>query len=201
MGILFNGNFDYMDTPQVAQVFKQANTSGSYAVVANGGRWGGRYLNMPLIGTGIGCACPQYGNLATVGCSIAMKIVSFLAGSNIIIFRDETAATNQFDLRLDTLNRFYFTRSTGAVTILGPSVQQFRANTWYMIEILGTVNNAAGSLELRIDGEVILTGTGLNTRSSANSWSNVVFARCPPTSHNLNIGDFLVWDTIGRAHV
>jgi hypothetical protein len=52
---------------------------------------------------------------------------------------------------------------------------QLSSGVWYWIEIYARTHNTLGEYELRIDGDVEISGTGLNTRDGSNNYSNRVF--------------------------
>ena len=87
--------------------------------------------------------------------------------TDIFAFMDST--TIQCGLSINTAGKLIFWRGTNA-TILATGTTALLANNWYFIEILATIHNSAGVVQVRLNAVDEIPNTGsLNTRNSANN--------------------------------
>jgi hypothetical protein len=104
--------------------------------------------------------------------------------------------------------RFVFNTSTAGIdvyrgtTLIASSVNNtYTLNAWNFLEFFVTIDNAAGAVTIRSNGQVVLAATGLDTQVSPNAnfegmWFNGARA---PTGTNLDIDDFYIADTTTGA--
>jgi hypothetical protein len=83
-----------------------------------------------------------------------------------IIVKAIDNATQQVDLRMDSGGHLFVTRNG---TTLGTSGTVVSNNTEHYIEFKFKVDPTTGTYDVQLDGVNVLTGTGANTRNSANS--------------------------------
>lgn len=57
-------------------------------------------------------------------------------------------------------------------TVIGSAGLQLSTGTWYFIELKQTIDNAAGSVQLRVNGTAVVTATGVDTQSTSNASFN-----------------------------
>lgn len=81
------------------------------------------------------------------------------------------SATLQVDLRIDTSGHFVVTRNG---TTLGTSTTAITAAAFHYVELKVKIDPTVGTYDVQLDGVNILTGTGANTRNSANSTADRV---------------------------
>lgn len=98
----------------------------------------------------------------------AFKFAGPTATDCYIEFRDVN--TVQCFVNLNRDGTFSIKRGS---TVLGTSVGALSANVWYFIEFRAKIDNSAGSAELVVNGVSWINLTGINTRSTANNYSNV----------------------------
>lgn len=110
-------------------------------------------------------------NHATYGVATAWKFDGspLLVGPRAIIGLLD-GQTEQVSLQFNQLGSVSVLRGA---TVLGTSANGvIIANTQHHIQFQATINNATGSFEARVDGVTVLTGTGQNTRTTANNQAN-----------------------------
>jgi hypothetical protein len=129
--------------------------------------------------TGTAMYVPRYGyfdakfvDKQTVTVGFGFKTSVWSTNNMIVLFRDEGA----FQVVLETvtggeLRVLRNTTTLGTTAGLGAVV-----NTWYYIELQATIDNAAGSFELRVGGVNVLSASGVDTQESGNATlNNVLF--------------------------
>lgn len=80
------------------------------------------------------------------------------------------ANNTQCSLRIDNTGVITLVRGTAGTTIATSGTPAIAWNAWYFIQLRVTIG-AAGSYELRINGQTIFSGTG-NTQNTANNYAN-----------------------------
>jgi hypothetical protein len=85
-------------------------------------------------------------------------------------------------------------------TVLATGTTVLALNTWYYLELKGTIDDTTGSYAVRIDGvaEAALTATGVDTRNggATGQWDRV---RLGCLATNTYVDDLYVCDTSGAA--
>ena len=107
----------------------------------------------------------------TVGA--AFKFGTSFSVGNIIVLRDVT--TVQLAIRVNATGTLSLMRGSTAIATSTPTVF---VNTWYYIELQGTVDPTSGYAEIRVNGRTWSTFSG-NTRNTANSYSNSLMVSIP----------------------
>lgn len=96
----------------------------------------------------------------------AMKVENpTVAFKNLIVFTQSGA--KQFHLSLTNSMGLRLYRGTS--TLIEECTTKIRTNTWYYIELKVTVHNTLGSYELRINGEVVMSATNVDTQDTATA--------------------------------
>jgi hypothetical protein len=110
-------------------------------------------------------------NYTTLICGFAFRPA--IAGTNrIFAFRD--AGTDQVGISINGAGRLQIYRGTTS-TVLATGTTVLALNTWYYIEIKVTFSNAAGVVELKLDGASEIASTGsLDTTNTANAYANQI---------------------------
>lgn len=165
----FMDGFDhYNNATNIARKWDAGSTLfGSVA-----GRFGGNAITQTNNGTG---ATVTLTSQATRTVGLAWQTNSLSNAITIVILQD--SGTNQVDLRMTTAGQLQVTRN-GTVLGISASGSPLAVNTWYYIEFQATIDPTVGAYTVRVTmGGVTTTwisGTGQNTRNTANSSSNQV---------------------------
>jgi hypothetical protein len=187
--------FDGFDDYSIAQISRYWNSG-----IACGGSFGALPSNGTLIispGNGRnGTASLRYTGSNTLNPLLALssqptrtvgfawKGTQFNEGNNaytesLVIFWDTSLA--QVAVLVDNIGRLSVYRmgnsgnpAGGATLLLGPSSQTLTTNTYFFIEFSATIHPTAGAATLKVNGTTWLTGSALNTRTTANSSANGV---------------------------
>jgi hypothetical protein len=163
MALAFNfiDGFDYLTAANLGLKWDGA----AFSISAGTGVYGkGKSL---VLNTGGSLPKTLATNVVTGGVGFHAFVASLGA---FTLFQFKDAGTIQVDLRMDATGAFFFTRNGTAIG----STSTFRAvtNSWYWFELNVTIDPTVGAAALSINGNSVLTGTGLNTRNSANSFYN-----------------------------
>lgn len=141
------------------------NLPGGVSITSPGRFGSGNYLNTATgdNARGFDFLLPAAAATVIAGCAYN-AFGSGQVNQNIIQFAD--GVTDQLDVRMDG-NGFLTVTRNG--TLLATSTLRLLYNLWYYIELKATIDPAAGAYELRVNGQTILTASGVNTRASATS--------------------------------
>lgn len=167
---------DYSSITQKYDVLTYTN------LVTSGGRTGPQCLQ--LVGqtfynfSGIGYVLKRIGVNRTNGIlGFALKVAQWQNGFfTLAAFLDSTfngsswADTQQCALQYNgATGNFQFVQ--GSTVLAATSAPIFLAadGNWHYIEVRAVIDPASGLMELRVDGVVVLTVSGVNTRTSSNS--------------------------------
>lgn len=117
---------------------------------------------------------------------------------DILRFRD--SGTDQCGIGTNINGQLIFWRGTNA-TVLGVGPSIMLTSAWYMIEIKVSIDNAAGSVEVRVDGATEISLSGIDTQTTANASTNeteLVMEFTAATGGG-TFDDFYMEDTTGPA--
>lgn len=104
------------------------------------------------------------GTPATVGIGVRFKSVA--SGTHMGLY---DAATEQIHVQTDVLGRVQVLRGA---TILGQSaIGTIIFGLWYYMTLDATIDGAAGSAVVAVDGVVVVNVAGVNTKQSANAYA------------------------------
>lgn len=198
-GIFQNGvwsmGFD-MD-PVISQIFG-LNTAGSMQNSVTPFGFGYSYNtgsgNNPGISLGT--------NLATLIMGIRFFWPSLPSTTSIIFnWFDTTANASQVTLRVTAAGALQFYLGSGTGTPIGSASATgiVRPNTWTYLETTVTISATVGVVECRINGNAtaVISATGQNTKSTANTFLNAVFLPSPPAASNYD--DWYMLDTTASS--
>lgn len=79
-------------------------------------------------------------------------------------------SSKQVELVVNETGHLYVTRN--GTTILGPTASPLSVDTWYYIEMAVTISDTVGTVEVRVNGSSVLSGSGLDTKNTANASVN-----------------------------
>jgi len=189
-GIFYNGiwtlGFDFLPTgtPAAGGVF--TSVSGSSNVGSSFARFAGQGIQ-----TGGGGSTCYLGrtlgvNLASMYVGFAFKTASLPAAGNFSIicsFYDTTGSQGQITLAYNSQGQMGFYTGNGSIAggagnlalVSGTSLSPtgtIIVNSYCFLEIFVTIDPSAGVLKLNVNNTSLLSFTGLNTRYTANSWTN-----------------------------
>lgn len=112
--------------------------------------------------------------------------------------------TKQCGVGVDATGKAFIWRVSTSTVIATTASQVIFNGVTHHIQFQATVNNTTGAYELRVDGTNVLSGTGANTRNSANNQANGYALM------NLGVGSFAtsatdfddlyVWDGSGSIN-
>lgn len=114
-------------------------------------------------------------------------------------FNDNANAT-QFGFYVMTTGQLRFYRGSTA-NILGTTDDALVSNAWQSIEVKGLIDDAAGEIEVRVDGISWLTIAAADTKGTANTTVAQISYYVAQTDFagggNIHLKDFVWWDTSG----
>lgn len=173
MALLFIDGFDHYATADLSKKgWTLIATTGVMTVNASAGRRGGGGLQYSTtLSVEYDHALPAA--LATVIVGFAFKWSSGLSVPVMNLY-DSIASTRQLTLGLNSSGMLTVRRGATSGTLLGTSTLALTSGTFYYIELKATIHPSAGTVEVRVNGDVWLSLTGQNTRASANSWVNSI---------------------------
>jgi len=154
----------------------------------NGGRWGNKALNVSAY---VNMWLPSA--YSTVIWGFAWKAVS---SSDPMYISLQDTTTVQCVLRF-TGGIPYFQRGS---TTIATGTQVITTSAWNYYEIKLTVHPSAGSFEVRVNGVVQMSGSGVNTRVTANNQVNQYGFSHYGGGGNHNFCDMYLCDTSGSAN-
>jgi len=147
---------------------------------------------------GKGSALNNYNQTKTLGANYATGMVAFhyytgttVSAATILTFLD--AAVDQVDLRYNAGGQLYFTRN--GTTIGSMTSFALVPNQWYWMEIQVTISSSSGVANLYVNGVSYLSGSSLNTQTSANAYFGQINVRAQ-INGTQNIDNFHFWDTV-----
>lgn len=144
---------------------------GAFLTISANGRRGTRSLSLASSTSTASSAAKAFGGnktTATIGFSFKARTVSADAGAELAALIDGTST--QLCLHRATSGVLSIYRGNTAGTLLESTGAILSANTEYYIELLATISNT-GSYEVRVDGVTVLSGTGVDTSSTANQYT------------------------------
>lgn len=131
------------------------------------GRFGGQYVVMggsQTISTMLGTNQPTW----TVGA--AVRVRGGWSYDTQVIELIDVGNDVQVSVAVLTSGLLQIRRQNG--TQLAISTRRVTANTWNYFEFKATIDNTAGAVELRVNGEVWCSASGVDTQQTANAWAN-----------------------------
>ena len=131
-------------------------------------------------------------NKQTLVCGVAVKL-STTKDWNLFEFRD--GSTVQLGLYTDGSNQILVKRGTTLISSTGYALP---TNTWVYLEFKATIHNSTGSYEIRINGVLIDSQSGIDTQQTGNAYStSVMFIFGGIGSSNHWLDDIYIFDDSG----
>lgn len=126
---------------------------------------------------------PYFGVVAGYACYVP----AFTNQTSVIGFYDATGVL-QCDVRTTAVGTLYCTRNS--TTISGISTLALPINSWCYVEFKALLSATAGTCEVRVNGGVVLTASGVNNAATVNGCAQVAFTTWSSGYHT----DFYVVD-------
>ena len=172
--------------------------SGS-SIAAGTGRIAGRALTSTF-GVAWTLTGPSFGNKATIGVGFA-HIRSSLPGSALTIFSlyDTANTTEQCGVRINTDGTLSACRGNQAAVLGTTAAPIIGDGAWHYIEVMTTIHDSTGSMEIRVDGVQVLNVTGVDTKQgTAAQADRVRFYGTANTSDRYD--DLYILDNAGSVN-
>ena len=118
--------------------------------------------------------------------------VSGVGDWELVDLRD--GATVQLRIECDSSNQILIKRGSTIISYTGYVVP---TNTWVYLEFKATIDNSAGSYELRINGITKDSQSGIDTSNSGNAWANVVHFYMRDPGQSSMVDDIYIFDDQG----
>lgn len=143
---------------------------------------------------------------ATIGIGVRLWL-SHLPSSNDIdvipIAYTDSGNTCHVALKVSATGTIQAWRGSADGTLLGESAQVIVANAWQHIEAKVFVNDATGTVTVRVDNVPVLTLTGKDTKNSAvatiDNWVASVNTQ-GVAGPSMYVKDLVIWDTTGSIN-
>lgn len=196
MSLEFMDGFDhYSNSTSMAR--KWDTGSSSFAFPA--GRFGGLASNQDN-----SSATKTLTSVATRVVGFALFPFTSLAAATILSFLD--SGTVQVDLRLAATGTLQVTRN--GTVLATSSAGVVSAGVWQYIEFKAKIDPTTGTYEVRVGGVTVLSGSGANTRNTANSTTNQFKIATPSLTqlyfddlYALNISGLVNSDFLGECRI
>lgn len=104
-------------------------------------------------------------NSATAVAGVAFRFESASTNQAILTFSDGDNASRQMRVYLNSNDTLSVQRDQ---TTLATTTQVLKPDTWYFIELKVTIDNSAGSYELRVNGQNVLSASGVDTDNTGS---------------------------------
>lgn len=201
MAIQFMTGFDYFDATQTTRPWFGA-VGGSSLTPGRFGGLGWKFNNESAF---LSTLIP---NASTVVLGVALSAWTGDATNPIIVLEDATTSRTspitQIDIRLTSDGAFQATRNGVVLGTTPAFIFTFSDGTttsWNYLEVKTFVNHSTGSIILRLNGQVFLNISSVNTQQSGNNYINMVRFQPFATSGNYHIllDDIYILDDTGSA--
>lgn len=137
---------------------------------------------------------PQFSNIATAYMGGAYNVAS-LTSHGICGFRE--GSNDQITVTRESDGSLAIRRGGVAGTILAQSAANVisTAGIWYHIQLSATIHGSAGAAEVRVNGNTVVSVSGVNTSASGNNFINKIFWERPAGINTATVDDVWVSDT------
>jgi hypothetical protein len=164
---------------------RHADSFGYYATADGAKKWnifsGNVTVGAPYARTGsMGCRLALGGTIAKYFDSQATWVVGAAAyptsaAALAISISLLDGGTAQLTLTTNASSGFTLYRGTASGTVLGSTSGPVLSNgVWAYIELKATINNTTGAYEVRVNGDSVLSASGVDTQNSANATADQV---------------------------
>ena len=187
MALLFCDSFDHLSVDLLTTKWSSLNLTGG--IYTDTGRFGSC---LKIENTFTRMLTKSLGaNYTTLICGFAFKFT--VPGSGVFWSLLDNGST-QVDLRLTASGQLELTRNG---TVLATSTRVLEAQAWYHIQVKVTIDNTAGSVEVKVNNEVWATASGVDTQNTSNAYANQVRLQNSDNHDPDYFDDFWICDTSG----
>lgn len=138
------------------------------------------------------------GSAGFAGLIAGYRVYSGFTGNNQLIAFYDALGNAMCDVRVTATGLLYFTRNGTQIGVFSSAI--FTLNAWNYIEFKALFSASSGTCEVRVNGAVIMTATGLNNEGSTNGGASVVFSYPTGGTNQAYLKDFYVVDTVSGAN-
>ncbi|TPI86370.1 hypothetical protein [Mesorhizobium sp. B2-8-9] len=140
-------------------------------------------------------------NYSTLIAAVRFQTNSVAASAvqDILVFYD--GASIQCGISINAVGKLIFWRGTNA-TVIATGTTTLSPNSWYFLEAKVTFHNTTGAYEIRLGGTSEMSGSGANTRNTANNQASGIrwISNAATTTMTMfDIDDIYIEDTSGSA--
>lgn len=201
MSLLFVDGFDHYAVADLLKKWTTKEGSTSTLAIDVGRRNGGALSSGIGSSVGVTKTLPAAKNTLIVG--VAYKLTAQNgtgANRGILQFRD--SSTVHLTVRINVDLTLSVLKGTDIGTVLGVSSETLDVGSFNYIEFKATIDDVAGSFELRINGINVLSASGIDTRTTGgNASANVIMVGSNGSNGpSWVIDDFYICDNSGSSN-
>jgi hypothetical protein len=216
MALLFMDSFDHYATADLMQKWTSQiiNSSGAITISPGNGRRASASLRVVTLGyngTRISLAPgvissgtgPNSGALLVLG--FALRIDALTSSGYLALVKITDGATTQLTFSLQADGLIKVNRGSGGGPLLGVTSSAFPTGVFVSVEIKALIDPANGSVEMRLNGQSVLSVGGVSTSESAAArWSSLILGNSENNGstgavNTLDFDDLYVLDGSGTA--
>ena len=176
MALLLIDGFDHYLTADKfirwnSETIDNGNSVRQTQVINSGGRVSGGYLSVPWTGSSVSKILRADRSNLVAG--FAFRVPAPGNAFPQAVFGYLSGASRQFEISINTSSQLYVTRN-GTTVQAGIGASSLSQNAWYFVEFKVNFHPTAGSYVVRLDGNVIFSGSGLNTAASGTASANAI---------------------------
>ena len=168
MALLFIDSFDHYQADQMPAKWTTVHeNTPAPEILVGGGRCGTNCLRMRFSATAFVTKGLAFGS-TTVVTGFALQFVQFSTINNLKFFFYNASGDEQLALsRAEDGSLHVWRMDTASGVLLASSVPDVvRTLNWYFIEFKATIDNAAGAIEVRVNGATVISAAGIDTQAS-----------------------------------
>lgn len=166
--LIFADGFDHYATADLPK--KSWTLAGAPTIVSAGRRGGGALQSSNSSSQTATRVLPANTSALVVGAAISCTTQSSISSDyELIAFVDGT--TTQVAIRLTASGRLAIYVGS---TLVAAAARPFILGGFQYIELKASIHNTTGAYELRVNGETLMSASGINTRATANNYANGV---------------------------
>lgn len=201
MSLLFADSFDHYATADLLKKYTTIRTTGGGGIDPTGGRRGGGAFQIK--GSSGDSIARSITAAATVIVGFAWRPTESGGSRKAILSLSEASATH-ITLNFNSSNHIEVLRGDSSGTLLAASDNVFSVDSYVYLELKVTIADSGGSFELRANGVVTASGSGIDTRNGGTGVIDRVTlgdARSSlPSSASSNFDDLYVLNTSGATN-
>jgi len=203
MALLWIEGFETFGTVVGTQIF--AHLIRKYAPPINltsacllaAGRHFGKAVQMQASNLPLTFATPPFTPVDTVIVGFALNVSEISVASDLLrLYEDESI----YHLGFQVCNSGAIRLNRAGVTLSGESGSNvIAANAWYYVEVQATIHDTNGSYAVRVNGVLVASASGIDTRNGGTGRIDRVQFRSwtSPTSYLVRYDDIYVLNTLG----